>query len=166
VNGIVAFHNKQTRELDVSVHLNAGGDADKPVGVEVLYFTEKNKARAAKVSAAIAKASGLKDRGAKYRDNLGFLKGTDESAILIEVCFVDSKVDAKIYKENFFEICEAIAESLSDKKLPTYNPAPVKPEPAKPATKHQVIAGTFTTKENADKMAAALKKAGFDSYVK
>ena len=165
VNGIVKYHNKFSRKRDISVHFNAGGAKDKPVGVEVLYYSDDMKAEAAKMSAAIAKASGLKDRGAKQRKDLGFLKGTEAKAMLIEVCFVDSKVDAKIYKENFFEICEAIAETLSGKQLPKEKPAS-KPAVKPSGEKHQVIAGTFTDKENAKKMAEALKKAGFDSYVK
>jgi N-acetylmuramoyl-L-alanine amidase len=169
VNGIVAYHNKFTRQRDYSVHFNAGGSADKPVGVEVLYYSDSMKAEAAKLSAAIAKASGLKDRGAKKRTDLGFLKGTEKPALLIEVCFVDSKVDAKLYKENFYGICEAIAETISGKQI-KHEEVQTKPE-SKPAvkpsgTKYQVIAGTFTDKKNAENMASKLKKAGFDSYVK
>lgn len=168
VNGIVAYHNKQTRDLDVSVHFNAGGNTKDPRGVEVLYFTDGNKALAAKVSAAIAKASGLKDRGAKKREDLGFLKRTEEKAILIEVCFVDSEADVKLYTSKFEEVCEAIAETLSGKQLPKEAPKKeaVKPVDKPSGTKYQVIAGTFLDKKNAENMAAKLKKAGFDSYVK
>ncbi|MGG3890033.1 hypothetical protein [Metabacillus fastidiosus] len=45
----------------------------------------------------------------KKRTNLGFLNGTNKPAILIEVCFVDSKGDVQIYKNKFDEICIAIA---------------------------------------------------------
>jgi len=167
VNGIVAYHNKFTRQRDYSVHFNAGTDnQNESEGVEVLYYSDNMKAEAAKLSAAIAKASGLKDRGAKQRTDLGFLKRTEEKALLIEVCFVDNKVDAELYRKNFLKICEAIAETISGKQLPVYK------EPAKPAAKpitiakYQVIAGTFTDRKNAENMADKLKKAGFDSYVK
>ena len=166
VNTIVRYHNKFTRKRDYSVHFNAGTDNQKESeGVEVLYYSDDMKAEAAKLSAAIAKASGLKDRGPKKRQDLGFLKGTEEKALLIEVCFVDNKVDAKLYRAKFQDICKAIAETISGKQLP--NPVVSKPTVSKPsATKYQVIAGTFTSKENADNMANKLKKAGFDSYVK
>jgi N-acetylmuramoyl-L-alanine amidase len=167
VNGIVAYHNKFTRKQDISVHFNAGTDnQNESEGVEVLYYSDGMKDDAAKLSAAIAKASGLKNRGAKERTDLGFLKRTEKPAMLIEVCFVDNKVDAKLYKDNFLKICEAIAETLAGKQLP--KPAPAKPAVSKPAsgTKYQVIAGTFTDRKNADNMADKLKKAGFDSYVK
>ncbi len=108
---IVNYHNKQERDLDWSVHLNAAGVTDAPRGVEVLYYDAKDLS--AKVSAAIAKASGLKDRGPKQRIELYFLKNTYKPAILIEVCFVDSKADVELYHKNFNAICIAIAESLA-----------------------------------------------------
>lgn len=132
VNGIVKFHNSKKRELDVSVHLNANKRTNDPMGVEVLYYSDSAKGQAAKLSAAIAKASGLKDRGAKKRTDLGFLKGTAKRALLIEVCFVDSKADAEIYEKKFYAICEAIAETLTGKQLPKPDPKPdPKPEPEK-----------------------------------
>lgn len=165
VNGIVKFHDSKKRDLDVSVHFNAAFHTDKPMGVEVLYLSDAGYAVAKKLSPAIAKASGLKDRGPKKRTDLGFLK-TDKPAILIEVCFVDSKADAEIYRAKFYKICEAIAETLTGKHLPA--PEPVKPaaKPKPSGTKHEVIAGTFTDKKNAESLVQILKKAGFESYVK
>ena len=122
VNGIVTFHNRQTRDLDVSVHFNAHSKTDAPRGTEVLYRTQK--ALAAKVSAAIARASGLIDRGAKERTNLGFLNNTIKPAILIEVCFVDSTADVKLYREHFEAICWAIADAIN----PGSTPKPETPE--------------------------------------
>jgi N-acetylmuramoyl-L-alanine amidase len=71
VNNIIAFHNKQTRDYDLSVHFNAHSKTDDPRGAEVLYVTAGTLA--AKVSKSIADASGLKNRGAKCRTDLGFL---------------------------------------------------------------------------------------------
>jgi N-acetylmuramoyl-L-alanine amidase len=56
---------------------------------------------------------GFINRGPKYRDNLYFLNQTDERAILIEVCFVDSKADADLYRAKFSEICRLIAASIA-----------------------------------------------------
>ncbi|WP_368658686.1 N-acetylmuramoyl-L-alanine amidase [Metabacillus halosaccharovorans] len=117
INTIVRTHNSKSRDLDVSVHLNAANKTNDPRGVEVLYYSDGNRDIADKVSKAISKASGLKNRGAKKRTNLGFLKGTDKPAILIEVFFLDSNTDVEIYKAKFNEICKSIAESLSNKQL-------------------------------------------------
>ena len=85
---IVAFHNSQTRDLDVSVHFNAFEQTASPKGTECWYYSQE--ALADKVSAEISDASGLKDRGGKPSTSLYFLNNTEEPAILIEVCFVDS----------------------------------------------------------------------------
>jgi N-acetylmuramoyl-L-alanine amidase len=114
LNAITNFHNGQTRELDVSVHFNSSGaTTDRPIGTETLYVTQE--ALAKKVSKAISDASGLIDRGAKKRTDLHFLNKTTKPAILIEVCFVNSKEDAKLYIEYFGKICAAIADSIVGK---------------------------------------------------
>ena len=133
VNGIVRWHNQQDRDLDISVHFNAAQPTDEPRGTEVYYLTDNAKPYAEKISAAIAQASGLKNRGAKKRTNLGFLNYTHKPAILIEVCFVDSKADVEIYKAKFNEICKAIAEALTGQKIAAKQPE--QPAPAKPAAK-------------------------------
>jgi N-acetylmuramoyl-L-alanine amidase len=104
---IVNFHNAQDRDLDVSIHFNAFEPTDKAMGVEVLYLSQEDLAR--RVSAAIAEAGHLYNRGPKYRDDLAFLNGCDEPAILIETCFVDSTADCGEYEEHFEDICRAIA---------------------------------------------------------
>jgi N-acetylmuramoyl-L-alanine amidase len=69
---------------------------------------------AADVAQNIADAGDLINRGAKKRTDLAFLNGTEEPAILIEVCFVDSRSDADNYRANFDEICVAIANAISE----------------------------------------------------
>ncbi|MCK1985155.1 MULTISPECIES: N-acetylmuramoyl-L-alanine amidase [Peribacillus] len=141
VNGIVRYHNSKERDLDVSVHFNAG--TKEIGGVEVLYLSSGNKAIAAKVSKAIAEAIGIKDRGAKKREDLGFLNGTHKPAILIEVCFVDTATNAEAYLKNFDKCCRAIAESLSGKEIketPKPEVKPVSKPLSKPASKPVVSA--------------------------
>ncbi|OMC86940.1 hypothetical protein BK128_09760 [Viridibacillus sp. FSL H7-0596] len=113
LNTIVNHHNCKERDLDISVHFNAASKTNDPRGVECLYYDAK--ALSTKVSAAISEASGLKNRGAKERKELYFLNATNKPSILIEVCFVDSKADAKIYSDNdkFEAICQAIAEVIA-----------------------------------------------------
>jgi hypothetical protein len=106
---IVAYHNDQDRELDVSVHFNAYTNTSKPMGTEVLYVTQADAA--AHVANAIASA-GFINRGAKYRDDLYFLNNTEQPAILIEVCFVDSVADTDLYRARFDQICKLIAAAI------------------------------------------------------
>lgn len=103
---ITDFHNKQKRELDISVHFNAFEQRDEPVGTEVWYVTQQ--ALAKHLSAAMA-SCGFIDRGAKYTDGLHFLNQTTMPSVLLEVCFVDSTADCDVYYDQFDEICRALA---------------------------------------------------------
>ncbi|MBK3495311.1 N-acetylmuramoyl-L-alanine amidase [Viridibacillus sp. YIM B01967] len=107
LNTIVKYHNSKIRDLDISVHFNAASKTSDPRGAECLYYDAK--VLSAKVSAEIASVSGLKDRGPKERKELYFLNSTNQTAILIEVCFVDSTADTEIYNEKFEAICQGIA---------------------------------------------------------
>jgi N-acetylmuramoyl-L-alanine amidase len=133
LNRIVDFHNSKSRDLDVSVHFNAYVETDKPMGVEVLFVTQADLA--GEMSAAIAEAGDLIDRGAKKRTDLFFLNNTEMPSILIETCFVDSVADADSYNTNFEEICDAIASMLGGAEEGTQPPEidlpdrPVKPPP-------------------------------------
>jgi N-acetylmuramoyl-L-alanine amidase len=104
---IVDFHNAQSRDLDVSVHFNAYVPTDVGRGTEVLFVSQEDLAQ--RVVDAISNASGLINRGPKKRTDLYFLNNTNEPAILIETCFVDSKCDADLYRKYFDAICRAIA---------------------------------------------------------
>jgi N-acetylmuramoyl-L-alanine amidase len=120
---IVAAHNRETRQLDLSVHLNAYEHTEKCMGCEVLYYSENKLA--ADVSRAIA-AVGFIDRGPKQRTDLAFLRNTTEPALLLEICFCDSMCDTEIYQNNFDAICENIAAVLTGDE--TIAPTPPAPE--------------------------------------
>jgi N-acetylmuramoyl-L-alanine amidase len=122
LNRIVNFHNSCARDLDVSIHLNANKVTSKPVGTECLFVTQQTLAE--RVADAISQAAGFIDRGAKYRNDLAFLNGTEEPAILVEICFVDSEADCALYRAEFSGICVAIAEAISGQ---TIDENPVEP---------------------------------------
>jgi N-acetylmuramoyl-L-alanine amidase len=142
LNTIVNWHNKQNRDLDISVHFNAYQTTSKPMGTEVLYVTQSSLA--SKTSKAIADAGGFLNRGGKKRTDLAFLNGTNKPAILIETCFVDSSTDADLYRKNFSAICKAIAESTSGvvTPVPPEPESPEEPEPVPPA--EQVVSVSIT----------------------
>ena len=112
LNRIVDWHNSHHRDLDISVHFNSSdeGRTSRPIGTEVLYVTQG--ALAERVSQAISDVSTLIDRGPKYRDDLFFLNQTAAPAILLEICFVNSETDVRLYRTYFAMICEAIAEAI------------------------------------------------------
>lgn len=120
---IVNFHNGKSRDLDVSVHFNSASAS--ATGTECLYYDAKSLS--VKMSAAMAKAMGIKDRGAKERKELYFLRNTNKPAILLEVCFVSNKDDVAKYKKHFEALCQAISKVIADyvgyKKTSTSKPS-------------------------------------------
>ena len=82
-------------DLFCSLHLNAGGGS----GTEVLYSAGDSTGRsyAAQISANVAQALDITDRGAKSNDWVGVIRNTRHTAVLIEFCFVDSWSDAEAW---------------------------------------------------------------------
>lgn len=112
VNALVKHHNKDCNALVVSIHFNSSGAiVDGPIGTEVLYYDQKQLAT--DLAFAIAAAGRFKNRGAKQRKDIGVLVSTVEPAVLIEVCFVNSKRDVEQYNKNFDKITHAIAKVLA-----------------------------------------------------
>lgn len=112
INWLVKRMNESRAKTHYSIHFNASKTTDKPVGTEVIVYSNKNSKHAGDISKAISGASGLINRGVKYNTSLGVLRRTHAPTYLIEVCFVDSKRDVEIYRKNFDGICKAIAGSI------------------------------------------------------
>src|SRR5262252_6247551 len=124
LNWLISEHNKRTRDRDVSIHFNHDGDTDGTRGVEVYYGSDRDLA--ADISAEIAIASGLTDRGAKDGTHLKWVRETEMPAVLVEVAFVNAKRDCEIYRQHFEDICRAIAEAVGEITIDS-EPPPVRP---------------------------------------
>ena len=124
---IVAKCNAHSVDLDISIHLNAGGGT----GVEVLYTSTSGKEWATKLSKVVSDALGLKNRGAKKRDNLYVLNHTKATAVLIECCFVDNKTDKA--KWDVDKCAKAIVETITGKSISS-STTTAKPSTSKPST--------------------------------
>lgn len=111
----VAIANKQSVDLAVQIHFNASMHTYYPMGTETLYVSNGGKEYAAQVNDKLNDI--FKNRGVKYRDNLYWLNSTNAPAILIEVCFVDSKADTDIYKRDKEAVAKKIAEGILGKTI-------------------------------------------------
>ena len=94
----------------------------------------------------------FKSRGIKKGTSLYWLKNSKPIAILIETCFVDSKLDTDTYKVNKDLVGRLIAEAINRKEISM--PKEVF---------YRVIAGSYSNKENAQKQIENLKKKGIDN---
>jgi len=160
---IVAKCNAQTADLNISIHFNS---FDKVAnGVEVFGYNDKNKTIGDRIVANIA-SFGFKNRNFKTNTNLAFLRDTKKPSLLIEVCFVDNKDDAELYKKTGHKaIAKAIAEGILNKKI--QDPVIEKPVADNaPKTVWKVQVGAYTVEKNADNMVAELKAKGYNSAIK
>lgn len=103
--------NKQSVDLAVQIHFNANTTTSNPMGTETLYYGGATGTNAAK---RVTEKLGtkFKQRGAKQNQGLYWLKHTSAPAILVEVCFCDSKADVDIYNANKDAIAKLIAEGI------------------------------------------------------
>lgn len=125
---LVSEHNRTERNLDVSIHFNAvEGTRKDGIGTEVLYINPNVSELAGKLSTSIAQAAGFKNRGAKLRTNLAFLNGTTKPALLIEICFVNSETDVRLYQMHQAKICDAIFTTIQNYLRPALPTVPTVP---------------------------------------
>lgn len=117
---IVAKCNSHRVDLDISIHLNAGGGT----GTEVWYYSGSSAgaSKASTVSAAVASALGLRNRGAKASTGLYVLRNTVSPAILIECCFVDNMTDRNAW--NVEKCAKAIVEAVTGASAPNVPTSP------------------------------------------
>ncbi|HEK4601105.1 TPA: N-acetylmuramoyl-L-alanine amidase [Clostridioides difficile] len=108
--------NKQNVDLAVQIHFNANKTTLNPMGTETIYKTNNGKVYAERVNEKLATI--FKNRGAKSDvRGLYWLSHTKAPAILIEVCFVDSKADIDYYIKNKNTVAKLIAEGILNKKI-------------------------------------------------
>ncbi|MGO0882540.1 N-acetylmuramoyl-L-alanine amidase [Clostridioides difficile] len=111
-----AIANKYEADLAVQIHFNANVTTSVPEGTETIYKSNNGKIYAEKVNAKLATV--FKNRGAKSDvRGLYWLNNTDATAILIEVCFVDSKADTDYYVNNKDKVAKLIAEGILNKSI-------------------------------------------------
>lgn len=116
----VRLANGSGADLFIAVHFNAGGGT----GSESWYYDGCTDAQmlAARMSANVASALGLRDRGAKATRDLYVLRKTTMDAVLLEVCFVDSKADADAWhRTSWAALTKAVVDAVGGTS------APVKP---------------------------------------
>lgn len=100
--------NNNDADLFISIHLNAGGGT----GCEAFTYKAKKLGQAVKACNKLA-ALGFKNRGVKDGSKLYVINNTKMPAVLIEVCFVDNKKDADLFKKlGYSKIAKAIYEAI------------------------------------------------------
>ncbi len=156
------YENKKNYDFFISFHRNAF-KAEKANGVETYIYLKaspKAKTLANNIQKSLVKL-GFLDRGLKTA-NFHVLRETRAPAILIEIGFIDSSLDNKIFVEKKEKIAKAISKAILQELNVEHKG---KKEDKDEEILYRVVAGTFKLRENAEKRVKALKKIGFDSYI-
>lgn len=163
----VAAANKKNYDLVVQIHFNAYKKVTQSMGTETLYRSSTGKKYAEQINKKLSAL--FKSRGVKHDINdvgkkLYWLSNTKSPAVLIETCFVDSKVDSDMYVMNKERVGQLIAEGIMNKDLNP--PKPVDPIPTpKTDEYYRVVAGSFRNRDYAEDTKNKLIKSGFDAFI-
>lgn len=112
LSAIVSMANSKRLDLFVSIHFNSGGGK----GCEVFTYGGKKLSQGEMVCKNLA-ALGFKNRGIKDGSSLYVIRRTNATAMLVEVCFVDSESDYELYSRiGVDKIARAIADGIMDKE--------------------------------------------------
>lgn len=167
------FSNGKKADLFVSNHVNAGGGTGYESYVYTKASSNSKKAQKAinKRAMDVAKKYGLGAHGnnPEKSDNLSVLRNTTSPAVLLEMCYIDSKDLTLLQNETFIkEMSEAYAKGVLEYlgiEVKEVAPITTKPEPVKLKGHFKVQVGAFKDKSNADDLAKQLKSKGFPSIV-
>lgn len=161
--------NDYSPDLAISIHLNAS-TGHNAGGCEVFCWNGENgkiAKLAARISAAIANANGIRDRGVKNGNHLSVIKNVAVPSLLIECCFCDYGPDVDRWSP--FNTATAIVDVIKDYYglIPNhkYEGGSFEPEENDNGVLYRVQVGAFANRMNAEDFADLLKSKGFDSFI-
>ena len=156
----------------ISLHANAyGSDFNSARGVEVYHASNasQNSKNVAKYlcdniyNDVKAIDTGFKNRGVKCQDFTVIYK-TITPCVLVEYGFYSNKDDLKILKNNQSDLVEATLKAICKYFNIKYQ-EPKKEAVKSESTYYRVVAGSYTSRENADRLVSDLKSKGYPAFI-
>ena len=162
-----AESNKFDADLHVPIHTNAFNGS--VMGTRMFcYNTGKGMDACKAIFARVAPLSPGTSENIQVNQNLYEVRVPAAPTAYLECEFHDTVEGAKWIVDNTTAIGEAIARGICDYFGVTFK-EPEQPKPAKPVTTdtlYRVQVGAFAVRENAEKMLARLKAAGFEGFIR
>lgn len=152
-------------DLHVPIHTNACNDSVSGTRM-FCYSTDSKGYYACKdIFDVVAPYTPGTSENIQANPKLYELRATSMPAAYIEVDFHDVPETAKWIVEHTTEIGEKIAEGICNYFGITYKARAVEVPSAAEKVFYQVVAGSFSVKENAEKRVQELKEEGFGSFI-
>ena len=144
----------------VSIHRNSSPMPNQYMGVESLVYDLSGvKYEMAQNINAQLETVGFVNLGVKARPNLVVLRRTRMPAVLVEVGFLNSETDNKIFEDNFTAIARAVADGILD----TLGMGSAPEE--EPDTEYRVQTGAFRNSIYAERLLRELTEQDFPAYI-
>ena len=109
---VCAESNEWGADIFVSLHCNAFNTQAR--GTETLYKSFNGQRLANDIQSQIIRSIDTVDRGVKERQDLWVLNGTDATAVLVEMAFIDNDEDLALLNNDLDAIVRAIARGITD----------------------------------------------------
>lgn len=151
--------NRSDADYFISIHRNSSPNPNTYSGVETLVYRNSGipAVFAENINRELAQV-GFANLGVEERPNLAVLRGTRMPAALVEVGFINTEQDNRLFDLKFPETAQAIANGI----LQTVEGAALE---AEEAVEYRIEIGLFRHKHNAEILADNLQADGFDCYV-
>ena len=152
--------NEAGVDFFISIHRNSSPIPNQYMGVESLVYDLSGiKYEMAKNINAQLETVGFVNLGVQARPNLVVLRRTQMPAVLVEVGFMNSDTDNKLFDENFNDIASAIADGIMD----TLNVGTT--GQTQPDTELRVQVGAFRNSVYAERLLRELTEQDFPAYI-
>lgn len=150
--------NDNGADLFVSLHRNSSPVPNTYQGVETLiYDTNDDKDKFANnINGELSKL-GFQNLGVDVRKNLAVLKRTKMPALLVNVGFVNTDEDNKMFDQEFNQVAQAIVNGIMD----TLKEDNVQV----PSVKYRIQVGLFKSQKNAEDLQDRLLERGYSADV-
>lgn len=149
--------NQSGADYFISFHRNSSPQANQYKGVEVLVYDKSGiKYEMAENIVGALGELGFREIGVKERPGLVVLRRTKMPALLVEMGFINSDEDNRLYDDKQEEIAQAIAEAILGTLTEETIEGPVY---------YRVQTGAFRNRANADRMLYQLLDKGYPAFL-
>ncbi|MEE1315412.1 MAG: N-acetylmuramoyl-L-alanine amidase [Faecalimonas sp.] len=152
--------NEAGVDFFVSIHRNSFPQDNVVSGVESLVYNKEGiKYEMAQDINEQLETVGFVNLGVKERPNLVVLRRTRMPAVLVEVGFINSETDNRLFDDNFDDIARAIADGILD----TLDIGSDDVE--QDDTRYTVQTGAYRNRRYADELRMELQEMGFPARI-